>query len=333
MLREIRFQNFRALKKAALPLSRVTLIVGPNGCGKSTVLQAIRLLSGHKDQRTKYDDLVSVDQRGGNRSVEVKFVWDVEGPESATVLKWDRGNQSSRGSSRGESEEIKLFTSRIRVFSLVPTAIAQPVQLVPNVQLEPNGTGLAGVLDNLRDTLPDRFNAFNTEMSKWLPEYDQIVFSVPTPGSKEFSLRRRQDGLDVLSRDLSDGTLFSLALLALAYLPSPPLLIGLEEPDHGIHPRLLRRVHDAIHRLAYPEDFGDKRPPTQVIATTHSPYFLDLFKEHPEEVVFADKDANGVKFQRLKDRPRMDEILPDGPLGELWYSGVLGGVPVEPAQP
>ena len=32
---------------------------------------------------------------------------------------------------------------------------------------------------------------------------------------------------------------------------------------------------------------GEKRPPIQVIATTHSPYLLDLYRDHPEEVVLA----------------------------------------------
>jgi predicted ATPase len=122
-------------------------------------------------------------------------------------------------------------------------------------------------------------------------------------------------------------------MITLAYLPNPPSIVGLEEPDHGMHPRLLRKVQDAIYRLAYPLEHGEHRQSTQVILTTHSPHFLDLFKDHPEEVIVANKNDIGVIFQRLSDRPRMDEILPEGPLGDLWYSGLLGGVPAEPVQP
>jgi hypothetical protein len=78
---------------------------------------------------------------------------------------------------------------------------------------------------------------------------------------------------------------------------------------------------------ATPKTFGEKRPPVQVIATTHSPYFLDLFRDHPEEIVIAQKDGLTARFERLIDRPDIDEILGDAPLGEVWYSGVLGGVP------
>jgi predicted ATPase len=110
-------------------------------------------------------------------------------------------------------------------------------------------------------------------------------------------------------------------------MPEPPTLLLLEEPDRGMHPRLLRDVRDALYRLAYPEQYGEKRPAVQVIATTHSPYFLDLYRDHPEEVVIAEKIGNEAKFQRLSDRPDIGELLRESHLGEVWYSGVLGGVP------
>jgi predicted ATPase len=112
-----------------------------------------------------------------------------------------------------------------------------------------------------------------------------------------------------------------------AYLPDPPPIICLEEPDRGLHPRLLRDVRDAMYRLAYPEQYGDKREPVQVIATTHSPYMLDLFRDHPEEVVIAEKVEGNVQFHRLSDRTDLDEILQGLHLGDAWYSGILGGVP------
>ena len=89
--------------------------------------------------------------------------------------------------------------------------------------------------------------------------------------------------------DVSQGTLLALAILTLAYLPDPPPVVGLEEPGRGIHPRLLREVRDAMYRLAYPESCGEDRDPVQVIATTHPPYMVDLFREHPEEIVIANK--------------------------------------------
>jgi predicted ATPase len=195
------------------------------------------------------------------------------------------------------------------------------------MELAPTGANLAGVLDRLRDENPERFEALNEQLGRWIPEFDRILFETPQPGHRSIALRTREGRHTIKAADLSQGTLVALALLTIAYLPEPPSIVCLEEPDHGLHPRLLRDVRDALYRLAYPEGSQEKRDPVQVIATTHNPYFLDLFREHPEEVVIAEKVGLEAKFSRLSDRADLEEILGDAPLSEVWYSGVLGGVP------
>jgi hypothetical protein len=71
------------------------------------------------------------------------------------------------------------------------------------------------------------------------------------------------------------------------------------------------------------------RAPVQVITTTHSPYFLDQFREHPEEVVLASKHGSEATFERLSDRTDILDLMKETHLGDLWYSGILGGVPGE----
>jgi len=203
----------------------------------------------------------------------------------------------------------------------------QSTPLDPELTLQSNGRNLAGVLDQLRDREPERFEKLNAEMGRWLPEFDRILFDTPVSGQRTLLLRTHEGHHKIQASELSQGTLISLAILTLAYIPDPPAIVCLEEPDRGIHPRLLRDVRDAMYRLSYPENFGEERAPVQVIATTHSPYLLDLFKDHPEEVVIANKLGQDVSFERLSDRADIDEILGDTQLGDAWYSGVLGGVP------
>lgn len=216
----------------------------------------------------------------------------------------------------------------MRVFALNANRARESVTLTPAIELSRDGYGLAGVLDRLRDQHPERFEALNGELTAWLPEFDRVTFEVPVNGQRAISLRRSADQSILPASMLSDGTMLSLCFLALAHLPQPPTLIGIEEPEHGLHPWLMRRVQDALYRLCYPEQHGEKRDPVQIIATTHSPYFLDLFKDHPEEVVVASKDDQGVQFKRVADFKEITAILQDAPLGELWNSGAIGGVPV-----
>jgi hypothetical protein len=64
-----------------------------------------------------------------------------------------------------------------------------------------------------------------------------------------------------------------------------------------------------LYRLSYPADYGHARAPVQVIATTHSPHLLDLFRDHPEEIVIADKHGRAATFARLSDRPDLEALL------------------------
>lgn len=215
------------------------------------------------------------------------------------------------------------------VYALGSNNIAAPCKLEPGAKLKEDGSGLAAVLDQLRDDSPERFAMLNDELGRLVPEFDSIIFKTLQHGIRLFLLRQRHSQHTISSSDLSQGTLIALAILTLAYLPNPPSVVGLEEPDRGLHPRLLRDIRDALYRLSYPEKFGETRKPVQVIATTHSPFFLDLFRDHPEEIVIANKVGEEAKFERLSDRADINELLGDASLGDIWYSGILGGVPCE----
>lgn len=322
MLEWIEFKNFKALRNARLPLSCFTLIVGANGSGKSTALNAVLALANPNKWKGQQLRTAGVP---GYEDVTLRARWQtqVDRPAEEVIVGWNTTNFG-----RYMPPAVRpVALDRCRLFALDSEAVGQPVQLQPNIELERNGQNLAGVLDRLRDEAPERFEALNQELKRWIPEFDRVLFETPSQGARSIALRTRESAYMIKATDLSQGTLIALALLTIAYLPKPPAIVCLEEPDHGLHPRLLRDVKDALYRLAYPEGAKENREPVQVIATTHNPYFLDLFREHPEEIVIAEKVGLEGRFSRLSDRPDLDEILGDAPLSEVWYSGVLGGVP------
>ncbi len=337
MLESIQFHNFKALRDTTLPLGQFTLIVGPNGSGKSTALQGLQALQGPRNQRFSQLATAGIPLEA-QTAVEVTARWakPIAGALSKVVWGQSGGYTDKHTDRTGhrtldtpDRNSLAAYVNRVRVYSLDARSMSQPVGLNPQMELDSSGRSLAGVLDRLRDEAPERFEALNEEFARWLPEFDQILFDTPSPGNRGIKLRTTQGQHAIAAADVSQGTLLALAILTLAYLPEPPSIVGLEEPDRGIHPRLLRDVRDALYRLAYPDQFGEEREPVQVIATTHSPYMLDLFRDRPEEVVIAHKEGQEARFERLSDRPDVDQILQDAHLGDLWYSGVLGGVPGE----
>lgn len=341
MIKSVEFKNFRVLRDATLPLGRYTLIVGPNGSGKSTALQGLQAVSTLRHYN--YSDLATI----GSKDEDVKVVlhWENSARQIETRTYW---GQTSSGqpqrqhygpslvvgrlepltpANQEEQESLNQQLDRIRTFSFDADRIAEPMQILPNAELETNGRNLVVIMDNLQDRYPERFTLLNAALRQMLPEFDRILFETIQPGYKAFSLRTRKSQQAIPAQNLSQGTRLALALLTLAYLPTPPSLICLEEPDRGIHPRLLREVQEALYRLSHPEDYGELRDPVQVVATTHSPYLLDLHRDHLEEVVMANRNEDGVYFERLSEQPYIEEILRDSQLGDVWYTGILGGVP------
>ncbi|HEX8400058.1 MAG TPA: AAA family ATPase [Pyrinomonadaceae bacterium] len=350
MITQIHYKNFKALQDTTLPLGRFTLIVGANGTGKTTAMQALKY--AQRKQPDDFKRILSANVKtplGGE--VEVRFFWKSSESINEYAVNWDDlfGETVSlteryvvNGISYSKLDEIptqvrlrksveapKNALEEFSIFTFESERISQAVQVKGEAKLESHAGNLAGVLDHLRDTEPEKFEELNVELKKWFPEYDRILFETPDNGRKAILLRTKVGRHKIKAADLSHGTLLGLAYLTVAYLPNPPKLVCFEEPEHGIHPRLLRNIQESLDRLAYPEKFGEKRQPVQVIATTHSPYLLDLYKDRREEIVIADKDETGVHFNRLIDLPHIEEILKeqDAPLGDIWFSGVLGGVP------
>ncbi|MBE7551882.1 MAG: AAA family ATPase [Anaerolineales bacterium] len=101
---------------------------------------------------------------------------------------------------------------------------------------------------------------------------------------------------------MSDGTIRLLALLALLLADHTVTLACLEEPDHGLHPRLMLYLADIVRQaieapLEEDEAVGTSITPPQIIITTHSPEFMDCFDLAAEadylQVYIADRDEDG----------------------------------------
>lgn len=312
MIEHIEFENFRILRKAHLPLDRFTLLVGANGSGKSSVFKAIREacvlpdmnLNRHRSVGTQTDVMVTFNFSGEPNPL--KF-----GVRFEHVY----------------SPGFEKLKKTARFFFFDDQKIAQPARPDSKASLHDDGGNLAAVLDRIKDQDETRWESINQALAEWLPGFDRILFDVVDGGFKTIQLRTNPGRFRIPASELSQGTLIALAILTLSYLPEPPALVCLEEPDRGLHPRLLQDVQNAIRRLCYPEEFGEKREPVQVIATTHNPFFLDLFRDNPEQIVIAEKSGLDATFKRLSDHPHLKEIIAGVPLGEVWYSGVLGGVP------
>ena len=116
----------------------------------------------------------------------------------------------------------------------------------------------------------------------------------------------------ILAKFASDGTLKMLSYLTLLYDPEPPQLIGIEEPENYLHPRLLSGLAEECREVS---------ALSQLMITTHSPHFVNEL--HAEEVWVLYRDEQGFTVcKRTADMQGITDFLKMGAkLGQLWMEG------------
>lgn len=389
---ELDVENFRSLRNVSIPLGPLNVMVGPNGVGKTNVLEVFRFLA----DVIRTDLLPALEARGGfaeilfaggdrppaSLSVNLKATWtrysSLNAPDEYGLRITRRGHSLSRNErfqfkrTRGRGRRITIGGQRAAIvdtgadqreqpeLSLGIQTLSSGLSTLPRLSDQEGGAEVAAMAEHLasfrvfdvgvdaartpssakrRGVATLRENAGNLsafllylrehEADAWeqlqedavevLPQLDEIDFEFPSGPAREVVTVLREKGLRRPTQlaDASFGTIRLLGLLALLYDPDPPALTCIEEIDHGLHPQalelLVKRLRAASER-------------TQFLIATHSPAFADRLT--PEELIVCERHDDGASVIPVLSLARMNEIVDESeglPLGELWFSGALGG--------
>lgn len=184
----------------------------------------------------------------------------------------------------------------------------------PQENLSPSGDNLANVIQHLSENDPDKLKEIMQRLSKWIPRLDSVDSEYMSDGTLCLMFKDVPFNEPVIAKYVSDGTLRLLAYLVLLYSSSSAQLIGIEEPENQLHPRLLEVLAEEFRRGA---------AKTQIFVTTHSPYFVNALE--PDEVRVLYRDENGFTHaMRVSEMPEAMAFLREGAkIGSLWMEGVL----------
>lgn len=147
------------------------------------------------------------------------------------------------------------------------------------------------------------------------------IFAETTYGSPpQVLVRLRERGCNRMMElwDLSDGVLRFMCLLAALLSPNVSPLVLIDEPEAGLHPRLLPILAEVI------KVSSESR---QVVITTHSPELLGSFSL--DEVAVIKRDGNQACWCRPGTRESLRKMLDSvqgDTLADLHRSGELEAV-------
>ena len=182
----------------------------------------------------------------------------------------------------------------------------------PQERLSSVGDNLPNVIQYLKEQRPDRFADILSAMSARVPRLERVDADPMQDGRLLLQIKDAPFERPVLAKFASDGTLKMLAYLTLLYDPEPPQLIGIEEPENQLHPRLLPELAEECRIAAARSQF---------LITTHSPYFVNSLR--PRELWVLYRDERGfTQVKRAYDMQGVNDFMENGAqLGQLWMEG------------
>ncbi len=182
----------------------------------------------------------------------------------------------------------------------------------PQERLSQSGDNLPNVMQYLEERHPAVLARVLESLRERVPQLESVDAKTLEDGRLLLQIKDAPFARPILAKYASDGTLKMLSYLVVLNDPAPPPLIGIEEPENHLHPRLLPELA---------EECRSATTHSQLLVTTHSPYFLSRLRPQEVWVLFRDTDGY-ARARRVADMPGVREQVDAGAsLGDLWVEG------------
>lgn len=276
------FANEQTLKLAipnGMEGSGLTVLVGPNNAGKTTIYEAMRMLS-HPVASSLESEM-----RNMKTFKMTKFSISDTDNNFLTLRTISNGGSNTEFISNGISpDELKFYTIPSRrtfrpYFNIYPFDRDQYVQ---NLSLPGIRGEFLNDFGNRLHTIERNFDKFISVFNKVIKE--KFVWNIDKFGSENF-LNFQFGEFSHSSNGIGDGILNIILIVDALYDSKPGDLIFIDEPELSLHPSYQKNIVQLL--LEYSKD-------RQIIIGTHSNYFVSW-----EALINGGTLARVTKFSNL----------------------------------
>jgi predicted ATPase len=347
MIEKIRLRNFKGHQDTEVPLGRLTMLVGDNASGKTSVLEALWLQAAMFPNPSDVlkDSYAPADlvRRGSDGKIKIESdgLRSAGSPRSArnwgTRLTIDPANATEWGGASLEIlgskvgaigggrpttkwEELPLTVGTAQLYSLDAKKIAAVAASdSPDVKIGSDGQNTGPMLASLKLGNDEIFDRIEAALRALIPSVERIrirqaLLFPGTTGPIGHKITFDFIGAPgVPAHCASHGTLIVLSLLTILFGPQRPNLVLLDDFDHALHPRAQMELMRMLKDLLELPEFVD----LQIVATTHSPYTLDEL-DASEVHAFALRPDGAVASKRLSEHPEAARTKGVLRAGQLW---------------
>ena len=301
---KVKIRDFRAVRDLELnflgpddkPLDLV-LLAGPNGCGKTSVLEACLLAVGHKVALGRpapagYGVLLEIEHEGRKY---IKRSGRILEPDSDNAWAHDKFEKTSvfyfsswRAPKLVGSVGLSTGRGGRKPARTEDNTLWRLKQRLVNLQ---GVKGFEGYSQQGRNDPGRLFGRMDAIWEEFYPGANAHFSARPVMNTDDekdeevhFDLfladRDHPDGVSV--DDLSSGEIELLSMIGTFALQNPPFdIVFIDEPELHLHPAWHRSVMRALRKVA---------PSTQFICATHSVDLLDAAYSHERFTLLPDKD-------------------------------------------
>lgn len=186
-----------------------------------------------------------------------------------------------------------------------------------------SGRGFVEALAALQNKSAETFAKIEARLVEQFPHLRHVRFEV---GEKSrWLLFETERSSRLVPGELeAEGVLTTLFLLWAGFTTPPGGLLLLDEPETALHPHLMGMRVAFLRALSSGEITGS---PMRVVVATQSVEFVRWLA--PEEVRIVEHSREGTKVHRVQPNETLRVLIQryESSVGDLWYSGSLGGVP------